>query len=212
MSSRHRAIPWAKMVWVFLAILTAGGIAYYGMGPSSHSDRSEMSAAVINWQKLWNQLPAMVKIRQELNAQLQSYHQEFSLYEQTLRAKQNDLTLLQKKTNLKNPTQVTELEKARKEFAQAVNDTQKKAEMYQKKVNEDYQASLKDLQERVRQEMNQIVNERRIRLVLNSQYISHFDPALDITMLIVDRLKDYRPSTNVPEKAEGTALRNEASQ
>ena len=194
MRFHKQMIPWTRIIWGILAILTAAGIAYYGMELSSRYSRSDLSVAVINWQRLWNHLPAMVKIRQELNARLQSYHQEFSIYEQTLHAKQSDLTALQKRTNLKNASQVAQLEKARAEFTQVVNDTQKKAEMYQKKVNEDYQASLRELQEKVREEINRLVEERRIRVVLNAQYINHFDVALDITPLVVERLKDYRPS------------------
>ncbi len=158
------------------------------------------SIGVINWERLWATLPAMQKLREDLNGQLHHYHQEFAAYEKTLRARQNELTVLQKKTDLEDKAQARKLEENQKAFSHLILETQKKAEARQRQVNEAYQAALRNLNQKIRREIEKVALARKMQVVLTASQTAFFGPEFDITDEVLKALSSSDESTSFTEE------------
>lgn len=175
-------------VWVIVlgAFLTS---LYSLLHPGQHKSSQ---IAVIDGDRLWQELPAMKQLKKNANAVLSSHQKTFSRIENKLREENHELIQLQNTYNAKDYHRQKEIDDKQGQFTKKVMQVQAQAEETQQQVNQAYQKAITHVRGHVTRTIHRIANKRGYALVLYKNQSPYFNADLDITNEVFDQLKDLK--------------------
>ncbi len=190
MFSRKRKHTNQQHYFIWIVVFAAFLMSLYCILHPGHHKASRI--AIIDGDRLWQELPAMKQLKNNANAVLSSQQKTFSKIENNLREENHELIQLQNTYNAKDYHRQKEIDDKQSRFTKKVMEVQAQAEATQRQVNQAYQKAVTHVRDHVTRTIHRIANQKGCALVLYKNQSPYFDTNLDITNEVFDQLKDLK--------------------
>lgn len=174
----------------FLAIVATA--IYFACAAVSASAQGLSGVAVVDVQRVMRDSAAAKSIQGQIEKMRASYQQEITKQENELRNAEQELN---RQRTLVSPEAFNE---RRRQFEQKVGSLQRDVQSRKRALDTSYTSAVRTIENSLREIMEQLVNERRLNLVLIKSQTIYNAPELEMTDEVMKRLNAKLPSVKVP--------------